>query len=222
MDRLVARYGRLLPPLLIILLLGFLQILSGYGVIAPPSSLFDSLSEHLGSGDLVFIATLSFLEGIVIFNAYFPGSAVILFAMASTAGDLNRATLTFAAIVGGSGLAHQIDYWTGRLLTKLNQSKKRGVPTLLEGFASYWNPHWGSLYSLRSGSHGVPYNRFFLRFILAFGLWNIFWGVLMYELGHVPMSGSEFLLLFYLYLAWWIIQELRSLHNEAKSGPDGT
>jgi membrane protein DedA with SNARE-associated domain len=222
MNLLMQRYGRLLPPLLIIFLLILLQILSGYGLIVPPSDLLEAFSKRLGSGGLLFVATVSFFEALVIFNAYFPGSAVILFAMASTAGDWNRALLTFTAIVISSGAAHQINYWAGRLLAKLDEIRRmenKGAPTLIEAFVSYWNPHLGSLYSLRSGSNGVAYKRFLFRFVLAFGLWNIFWGVLMYKLGDVPISGSEFLLLFYIYLAWWIVQELRSVLKKSKSGP---
>jgi membrane protein DedA with SNARE-associated domain len=133
-------------------------------------------------------------------------------AMASTAGDMNRAILTFIAIVVGSSLAHQLDYWAGRLLVggSVNRSAmNEDAPTLLGAFASYWHPHSGSLYSLRSGSDGMSYKRFTFQFVAAFGTWNIFWGVLMYQLGHVPISGSELLVLFYLYLGWWIVQELR-------------
>lgn len=210
----VTRYRRLFLPLSVVALLITSHILGAYGLIVPPSVVIQFMTERLRSGSLLFVATLSFIEGVALLNAYFPGAGVILIAMASTAGDLNRAILIFTTIVVGSALAHQLNYWAGRLLVGGSLDRNamaEASPTLLEAFASYWHPHSGSLYSLRSGSDGVSYRQFGFRFVLAFGTWNIFWGVLMYQLGHTPISGSELLMLFYLYLGWWIVQELRSV-----------
>jgi membrane protein DedA with SNARE-associated domain len=178
------------------------------------------MSEGIRSGSLLILVLLAFIEGVALLNAYFPGAGVILIAMASTAGDPRRALLTFFAIVLGSALAHHLNYLAGRASLRGSAtriSSEDAAPTLLEAFASYWHPHSGSLYSLRSGSDGVSYKNFVARFVPAFGTWNIFWGILMYLLGHVPASGSELMMLFYLYLAWWILTELRVVF---KTHPD--
>jgi len=210
------RYRRLTLPLSVVALLIIVHFLSAYGVIVPSSAIIEFLTDRLRSGSLLLIATISFFEGMVVFNAYFPGGGVILIAMASTSGNFERAILTFTAIVIGSGFAHQLDYWAGRLLGSRSGGVDNAMPTLLEAFASYWHPHSGSLYSLRSGSDGLSYARFAFRFSVAFGVWNIFWGVLMYQLGRVPISSSELLTLFYFYLGWWTIQELRLVRRVSR------
>jgi membrane protein DedA with SNARE-associated domain len=214
MERSVTGYRRLFLPLSVVALLFTLHILGAYGLVLPPSDSIQLISEQIRSGSLLLIAALSFVEGVALINAYFPGGGVILFAMASTAGDLRRAFLTFIAIVVGSALAHQLNYWAGRAIVRKSPNADSidvvAAPTLFEAFASYWHPHSGSLYSLRSGSDGVAYKQFSFRFAIAFGMWNIFWGVLMYLLGHVPASSSDLMILFYLYLGWWIVQELRA------------
>jgi membrane protein DedA with SNARE-associated domain len=212
------RYRRLFLPLSVVGLLIILHILGAYGVIDPPAVLIRSMTERIRSGSLSIVAICSFFEGLAVVNAYFPGGGVILIAMASTAGDVNRAILTFAAIVVGSAVAHQLNYWVGRILGGGRGSESatdETAPTLLEAFASYWHPHTGSMYSLRSGADGISYKRFAFRFLIAFGMWNVFWGVLMYQLGHVPLSSSELLMLFYVYLAWWIAKEVQLIRKSA-------
>jgi hypothetical protein len=170
--------------------------------------------EHLETGSLWAVFVISFIEAVPLLNAYFPGAAVILIAMGSTGGDLTRAFSTFIAIVAGSTIAHQADYWAGKLFAGRVSGEKRrdgAAPTLREAFASYWHPHSGSLYSLRSGADGVPYRVFVFRFATSFGAWNIFWGVLMYHVGHLPVSGSELMMLFYIYLSYWLYQEFRAV-----------
>ena len=215
------RYRRLLPPTIIGGAIFAAQALAVCGLVPPPSAFLESLAKRLESADLLLIGVFSFIEALAILNAYFPGSVVILVAMASTAGDLSRAMLTFTAIAVGSGLAHQIDYWAGKLLLpspKTGYLTPATTPSLREAFASYWHPHLGSLYSLRSGSDGLSYKQFLSRFSAAFVSWYMFWGILMYNLGRVPVSGSEFLLLFYVYLAWWIIQEFRTIRSAEAVG----
>lgn len=199
------------------------QLLGHWGYIESPSSLLERFTDTLGSGSLLLIATFSFLEGLVIINVYFPGSVVILFAMAATHGNLSQAIVTFLAILVSSAVAHQLDYVFGRLVTG---ARPHLIPytkarlNLTGALLSYWHPQLGSLYSTKAGADGQAYLYFLARFSTAFGFWNLFWGVLMYNLGRVPLSGSEFLGLFYAYLTWWLFDEYRQWRKQRNNFPE--
>jgi membrane protein DedA with SNARE-associated domain len=217
------RIRRLLVPLVVLLLLTATQVLSYFQIIASPSTFLEQVTQLLGSGSLFLIAVFSFFEGLVILNVYFPGSVVILFSMAATHGDPTRALVTLATIVGGSAAAHQLNFGFGRVVTGARpdlvpQSKTR--LDLSGALLSYWHPQLGSLYSTRAGAEGQSYAQFLVRFGVGFGFWNLFWGVLMYNLGQVPVSGSEFLGLFYVYLLWWFFDEYRQWRKRSLTSVD--
>lgn len=217
------RIPRLFVPLIVLLLLTTTQILSYFQIIEPPSSFLERVTQLLGSGSLFLIAAFSFFEGLMILNVYFPGSVVILFSMAATHGDPTRALATFGVIVAGSAAAHQLNFGFGRVVTGARSDLVPQSQTRLDlsgALVSYWHPQLGSLYSTRAGAEGQSYSQFLVRFGIGFGFWNIFWGVLMYNLGRVPVSGSEFLGLFYAYLLWWFFDEYRQWRKRSFSPAD--
>jgi len=97
-------------PLLILGFVACLYAVAAVGLIPFPSQLFYALAARLAQGATMFIAGCSFLENMVGFNGYFPGAFVILFAMASTHGNIPSAMRVFGAILSGAFVGQNLSY----------------------------------------------------------------------------------------------------------------
>jgi len=199
-------YRRAAIPALLLCAVGTAILLAYLSVIPHPTDILASLARALGSATPQFIAACAFIENLVAINAYFPGAFVILFAMASTHGNPSSALLVFIMIAGASGTAQHLNFFAGKWLRRHigEQPSRTGY---LTGLANYWHPQLGALYSFRAGVSGVRY-RHFARALSACGTWTAFWGVLMYKLGAVPLSGESFIAIFVVYLTGWLIVEV--------------
>ena len=198
------RYKNAVPPALLAAAIVMISILSAAGMIPPPANSLTRLGHWLGTASPIFVAACAFLENTVGVNSYFPGAFVILYSMAATHGHLLRAMVMFGAISTASLLAQHVNYVAG-LAWRVQREEPRS--TFMGGFLSYWHPQLGAIYSFRLGLRGARYGEF-LRAILSWLIWTLFWGVLMYNLGSVPMSGDSFGVIFVLYVSVWLIVEV--------------
>ncbi|HKO55808.1 MAG TPA: hypothetical protein VJ276_08000 [Thermoanaerobaculia bacterium] len=200
------RYTRIAIPAALLIAVSCVLALAWLRWIPSPGDLVAALAHALGAATPTYIAVCAILENIVGINVYFPGAFVILFAMASTHGDLCRAASMFATIVGASAVAQHVNYLLGRLLRQQFGSPGGGM-TFWGGVLSYWHPQLGALYSFRIGLSAATYPRFAL-ILTAWACWTTFWGVAMYVLGSVPLSGNSFVGIFVLYLVGWFVLEV--------------
>jgi membrane protein DedA with SNARE-associated domain len=156
----------------------------------------------------MFIASCSLLENTVGVNGYFPGAFVILFAMGSTHGNVTGALRVFGAIVVGAFVGQNLSYLAGRVAADHVPHERRYAADTLAALGVFWHPVLGSAYSFSVGRQSMPHGRFLGVLGLAWIPWNVFWGVLMYNVGRVPISPSGFLGIFAVYLAAWLILAL--------------
>lgn len=183
--------------ILLLLFLFLFTVLSAWEVIPSTSELSKALQVFFDSYGLPSIGAISFFENIVGMNAFFPGSVVILIAMAMTAGDLQKAFLTFLFIYIPAVIAHNINYMLGRfgyieptstIETNFNSKRKKDILYLY--VFTFWHPHFTALSCLASGAEGMEYKKFIFWFLVISLPWNIFWAALMYSIG--MSTGSEF------------------------------
>jgi membrane protein DedA with SNARE-associated domain len=205
-DRSNVTSESLVLPVCLLICVILAQVLGKFGMIPAPSALLDRLGQSIGRGSLWFISACSFLENIFVVNSYFPGAFVILFAMASCHGDLSRAASTFGVIVGTSALAQNLNYALGRRFGRHQSgvAATRIGKQIRGALSSYWHPQLGSIYSFRLGVQRVTYKRFGIIMVTCWATWTVFWGVSMYNLGAVPMTGNSFVIIFCVYLLGWI------------------
>ena len=196
-------------PLLISGLLTCLYAASAIHVLPSPSAMLALLATRLVAHRFGFVFTCSLIENLVGVNAYFPGAFVILFAMASTHGDIPAAWTTFASIISGACIAQHVNFVIGRVISRVRLAPGGSIWRIIAaGIGAYWHPQLGSALSFDCGLSRAPYSRFAAMLITAWLPWNIFWGLLMYQLGRVPVNPGQFIYLFLVYLAGWILLAL--------------
>lgn len=221
MAKLLSIVLRVKTQLIIILFLTVINLLAHFGFVPSVSELTQILRKWFDQSGLPLVALCSLLENIVGFNVYFPGSIVILTAMSLTAGNPQRALITFFWIVIPSMLAHNINFLIGRYSRNshnLSQTKKEEgrifKGTLGNWFlfmSTFWHPHFAAVTSVASGSSRTPYKDFLKYFLVSSILWNSFWGVTMYFFGRFTVAASNLSPLFYTYLFLWLVWDLRRI-----------
>jgi len=197
-------------------LLLIVKALSLWHIVPSPESALAFLANMLGRQNYAFLACATIIENTVIVNTYFPGAFVILFSMASTHGNVRLALATYAVIFVSAFSAHHVNYWAGRSMARRSEPRAMLVPPSLSeplwkdavGGLAYFHPQLGSLYSFQVGTARVGYWQFSRRLALGWGFWSIFWGITMYEIGRVPVSGGAFVWILYVYLVAWGIRDL--------------
>ena len=195
-------------PLLILAVIACLYALAVIGLIPFPPALLHALGERLGGGDRLFVATCSTIENTVGINGYFPGAFVILFAMASTHGNISAALRVFGAICSGAFLGQNISYFVGRILADHIRRARRSAADVLAAVGAFWHPQLGTAYSFSVGRQRMSYGRFLVILAVGWGPWNVFWGALMYKLGKVPIEAGGFMAIFVVSLALWLVLAL--------------
>lgn len=181
-----------------------------FNVIPHPSDLLPQLSQRPS-----VVAVFAMLENCVGLNLWFPGSVVIISSMAATAGQPGLAVRVFAAILLGSIVAQNCDYWIGRAL----RSRKliEGGDLLMEGtitvtskywwflFAgAMWHPQSAALASLFAGTQGLPYARYLKYMISAGTIWGIVWGLTLYLVGGSLNVAENLDILVVICVAGWL------------------
>lgn len=188
--------------LIIIGIIVILKVLEFFGL---PSieSVIPYLAEKFKQNGYFLVSACSFLENIFGFNAYFPGSIVILTSMSLTAGNPTRGLIMFLFIYFPSIFAQIINYFLGKNLSLPSIERKRNFWILF--FSTMWHPTFASITSTQAESMGLSIKEFLYYYLPTSLFWNCFWAVLMYKIGGIGNTGSSFFIIFYLYLAIWTL-----------------
>nr|VFK65072.1 MAG: membrane protein DedA, SNARE-associated domain [Candidatus Kentron sp. UNK]VFK71367.1 MAG: membrane protein DedA, SNARE-associated domain [Candidatus Kentron sp. UNK] len=187
-----------------------MSLLSFLKIVPSTVEMGSWLELFFESHGLVAICMVSFIENIVGMNSYFPGSVVILVAMAMTAGDVEQALLTFSAIYLPAIFAHNTNFLLGRfgsgkmVMDTGVQNKVSGKRSLaLMYFLTFWHPHFTALSCFASGYEGIPYRKFaYLFFIISF-FWNSVWAIFMYKVGGFYGKESNLTFIMVIYIVLW-------------------
>ncbi|MDD4351593.1 MAG: hypothetical protein PHU71_01240 [Candidatus Gracilibacteria bacterium] len=195
--------------IILIILLTVLLIAPHYGLIPPPQELSAKLTSYFAIYGIPLVLIVSFFENLVGFNAYFPGSVVMLTAMAMTAGDPQRALAVYFAIIVPSLMAQHLNFLIGRYSNHEQSSSKVSNKQLFWWFlTTFWHPQLSSLTSLAAGSEGLPYKRY-AKQVFTVGLaWTIFWAFVMYFFGQIAGATNNLLIPFYIYLNLWLVWDI--------------
>ncbi len=208
-------FRRIRTPILYGLLVTLMELLGRTGVLPPPAMVLDSLSLSLGSGSLGLVAICGFLENISILTVYFPGSVVILFAMASTHGNPSLAVHMWLTIFLSAQLAYSVNYWAGRILNSAVEPETRTFRTSLWiSLAAFWHPHVASIFTYQQGVTGLSWPRFFAATTIAWGIWSIFWAITMYNVGAARPAGSSMVALIFACIGIWIVAEVAIFYRD--------
>jgi membrane protein DedA with SNARE-associated domain len=194
----------------ILLVYGVWQAAQHFGAIPNSVDLSSGLVSLTKGHGLLLLGAVAFIECIGGINVVFPGSVAVLLAMASTAGNVNRAITTFLVIFVASLLAQQFNYLIGNRFGGSQQAKTqpREGTLALWYVGSLWHPHFAAVSAMASGALEVPYVRFLAWYAPIYLLWNCFWGVLMYHSGFITTPGAHLEYVFVAYvLAWagWVL-----------------
>jgi len=195
------------PQLIVISLVLILQILSLLAVIPSPGKIVILISDLLVTYGIPLIIFASFAENFAGLGTYFPGSIAILSAMALTAGNPERAILTFIAIVIPAVIANILSYYIGYVSrNKESPPAARSSKALFAWYgATYWHPQLAAVSAMASGGEGIKFWRYFSHFIPVSIAWSIFWALLLYNAGKIVSIPSIFAPLFYFYLIGWLL-----------------
>ena len=225
---------RIRVPLALLALVLSLEALAALGILPSSDVLLSRLSRMLETWGLVVVVLFAFLENVVGFNVYFPGSVVLLAAMSLTAGNPLRAIQVWIAIVIPSIAAQQLNYVIGRVMRR--SWNRSGAPTAtrpsfksekslwLLSISTYWHPHFAAITSIECGARAVPYIKFLKSMLAASASWYVAWGLIMYFAGALFASGGNWKILIIAYLSGWIVLEVvkelreRRRQTRAQSG----
>lgn len=213
-------------PLGLLALLLVLQTLSWVGAIPATADLTDEVSRFFDRFGLPAVAICSFLENLVVVGVYFPGSIVMVTAMALSAGNPSRALATFFCIVLPAVAAHHLDYLVGRYAgsgrssaattTRQPPTRRKSAKMWLWFFSTLWQPNLAATTSLICGDERIPYLRFIRYYAVVAPFWTITWGTAIYLAGSAPDSPVIFVGLFYVYLGLWIIHDCRQFLRQKR------
>jgi len=211
-------------PLTLLVLLILVDILAHFGVIPSQKDVTQYICRVFEEHGLVIVVLFSFVENIILVNAYFPGSIVILTAMGMTAGDPVRAFATFLCIIIPAAIAQVINFVLGRYSSiiqplikedvTIGQPRRLWILFLL----TYWHPHSSSITSFMLGANQFDPVRFLANYAIFGLIWNSFWAVLMYSVGEIGSTSSSLIPIYYAYLILTILyRSWRHLTNDKES-----
>ena len=173
----------------------------------------------------------SFLEGIMLIGAYFPGLIVIFLGVLVSETPVEAVTAVSVSTVGLI-TAHIFNYFLGRygwykILVKLgaksaierskDRLEKKGAVAIP---LSYWLPSIGALTNTAAGIIRFPFRKFLAYSVLSSIFWYSTVGLVVYLIGDSALSvatgGGKGTLIVYLVIVVWIAILLISDHRERK------
>lgn len=217
-------FRKLLPPILLMLATGGLDIVSRFGLLPSSSEIFDFLAQAISELGPISIFILSIAEHTVVVNVYFPAAVVILVSMSETHGSISAALVVYSAIVTGQTVGYSTSYYVGRLL----RSRSSDLPfsgSFIGGFFTFLHPHSGAVTCYLLGGKGLSPIRFAIFLCMVVPFWSVFWALLAYH-GFVRLvEAVGWDKIFYSYLIAWIVYELYryfapSKESRPKTPPD--
>lgn len=166
---------------------------------------------------IVFVSAM--IEGMLLAGWYYPGSLVIFLGVIFAGRNIPEVIAVVALVTIGLFVADLFDYALGKygwyrlllrfgLLGPMESAQLRLAKYGPSGiFLSYWHPNLAALTATAAGTLQFPFKKFALYSAIALGLWNAFWGALVYFLGEAALTliGTRFVLVV---LAAWILYRL--------------
>jgi len=195
-------------PLFTISILLIIEFAKSIGLIPNGADFLQSIFQYLSSQGVVVVFLLSFIENLIFFGPYLPGSIAILGIMSSTHGDLLSAVSVWFAITIPAVIAQLCNFQIGRRLPDLPVVEQSGADNRKINFIfAYWHPYIGSIASIKSGQSRANILEFFYPMFKALLIWNLVWGVTMYNIGgSIKFSDGDSR--FYILLAiLWLLYE---------------
>ena len=186
-------------PLIILTVIICIEILAYYRIIPSTDQLTIMITEGIENFGLIVVGLISFFENIVGLNVYFPGSVIIIIAMAQTAGDPQRAFLTYLTIYAFAFLAYNVNFLIGKYYFKngdelkkknLETQKKKHTNMWIQFLTTFWHPHFAAVTCLYVGSKGYKYSEILKYMIVAGFVWNTIWAITLYNVGLVTKTTS--------------------------------
>jgi hypothetical protein len=136
--------------------------------------------------------------------------------MAITAGNPTKAFYTFLVIMGASITAHFFNFFLGRFFT--TQAKPNNKNLFVFLLTTLWHPYFASVTCFTLGSQQLSSLKFAKVFLPVQLIWNLFWGILMYNVGKLGKPNLGFLLyIFYSYLIIWTLIDLYRWYVKTRS-----
>lgn len=167
---------------------------------------------------VVVVFVSAFLEGLLLVGVYYPGSLAIFLGVILAVGHPWQAVAVVAATSVGLWLAYTANYFLGRhgwykVLAKfgLADEIERTRMRLDRYFAAtfffgYFGPNFAALVSTAAGVLRVPLVKFLTYSTIYLLAWNVFWGLLVYNLGDAALEIVGFKTFFIIIGAWVVVQ----------------
>lgn len=184
-----------------------------------PERVFEVVSALFKTHGLWIVGLSAFVEGLVLVNLYFPGSAVILIAVITFRGDpigaASVVTVTMFAFVlaafcnyaiGFFGLHHLIRrLGGGPWLDKAHRwYEAKGHRAVL---LAYWHPNLGAFVAVACGNGHLDFHRFLRFVIVAVIAWNTLWGALAYHFASLAkQTATQPFVLLAAFLLWTAVR----------------
>lgn len=216
------------PQLLILLIMTGFLVLSKVGMIPSAEALGSLLEDYFHhKGGLIIVVLFAFVENIVGVNTYFPGSIVLLTAMATTAGEPTRAFLVFFYIAIPSLAAQFFNYGIGRAMnhwrsTDMNSLQPRIAlnasvnASWVVFIATFWHPHLAAVTSIAAGKNDMPVGMYALLSISIGLFWYTFWAFVMYHFGVLVKETSIWIFIAFGYVCIWMFWDIARMMIKLK------
>ncbi len=192
------------PPMIVIAMASAFAIGTKLGFLPSSIELGEKLLGLFRQYGLPLVIVCAFIENLVGFNGYFPGSIAIITAMAQTSGDVYAAVTTYFAIYLSSVAGNLLSYYFGWLQRKPNQLGEENT-LFWKVLLSYWHPQLASLTAYSAGVSGT-HVRHLLQAAVPISLaWSLLFAVALYQLGLPKNTTGALLPVFAVYLAIWCV-----------------
>ena len=204
------RHKRLVGPLILFLAISVSITLSALGVIPQIGNSVKEFFLTVGLWVLPIIVFVEYLYGV---NFFFPGALTIIFAMASTEGQIFKAVSVFLIIWIFSLLGMIFSFTIGRFQSRLSDLTITGRSSFVKKIfilCSYAHPLTASIRAFQQGANHVTYRNYLLELVALNFIWNLFWGIISYCFGAVITAGNTFAYLLFFYSIYWFYQEWKS------------
>lgn len=176
---------------------------------------------------VVFLAALA--EGLLFVNWYLPGSAVAVLGVVFAKENHQSVPLVIFLIMVAFLITAVINYGLGRygwyrLFLKLGlkqplensrtRLEKKGLPII---FTSYIHPNIGALTATSAGIIHANFPRFFLYSTIAYTIWGIIWGVIIYYFGPQLLALGTIQLMAIILIAWVVYIIIKHVREHRQS-----
>lgn len=211
----------MLAPLTCAAVVSVVLAMSALGLLPSLDASSSALARAFAVYGLLVVFAAASVEHCVFVNLVFPGSLVILTAMALTAGDPVRGLQTAGAIASGAIGAQVLSYGVGRVVGDRKRGSRTGVESemgLWVFVTTFWHPHHASITCYVAGVQAVPPALFLPRALCASLLWSTFWAVVMYTYGNIVPMSEGLVLLVYVQIALWAVSNYRAARRAAATG----